>query len=320
MACRLDDVIDLIGAPLDHCGKRRGTRLGPAALRLAGLTDVLRAQGIDVADLGDLPVGNEATVRGGLRNYEPALAFLKTLKERVAASLEKGRCPLVVGGDHALAMGSVAAAFEQYGDDLAVLWIDAHADLNTPGSSPSGNLHGMPLSLLSGMASGTDGLADVQWRGLKDALARGGSLRPNRLAWLGLREVDDGEKAILRSWHGAFSSTMQDIDRGGLVATMTRLDFWLRETGAKALWVSFDVDSLDPVLAPGTGTAVRGGLTYRESHLCAELLREQLDRSDAGYRLVGLDLVETNPLFDTNNQTATTAVEWIASLFGKTIL
>lgn len=313
-------MIDLLGAPLDHCGKRRGTRLGPAALRLAGLTDVLRAQGVDVSDLGDLPVGPEATLRGGLRNFEPAHVFLAELKARVTASLAGGRRPLVVGGDHALAMGSVAGAFEHFGDALAVLWIDAHADLNTPGSSPSGNLHGMPLSLLAGQPSGTEGLADEQWRRLKQTLAPQGSLRPDRLAWLGLREVDEGERAILRSWPGAFTATMQDIDRGGLVATMTRLDLWLRETGAKALWVSFDVDSLDPVLAPGTGTAVRGGLTYRESHLCAELLREQLDRSDAGYQLAGLDLVETNPLFDTNNQTATTAVEWIASLFGKTIL
>lgn len=313
-------MIDILGAPLDLCGKRRGTRLGPAALRLAGLLEVLRAQGVEAADLGDLPVAPERTLPGGLRNFEPAIEFLSALKERVGASLASGHCPLVVGGDHALAMGSVSAALEAYGDELAVLWIDAHADLNTPGSSPSGNLHGMPLALLAGRSPGAEGVAEGQWRRLKAALSPEHDLRPDRIAWLGLREVDAGERAILATWPKCFTATMQDIDRGGLVATMTRLDLWMRETGATALWVSFDVDSLDPVLAPGTGTAVRGGLTYRESHLCAELLREQLDRADAGYRLAGLDLVETNPLFDINNQTATTAVEWIASLFGKTIL
>jgi len=313
-------VIDVLGAPLDLCGKRRGTRLGPAALRLAGLIDVLRAQGVEVEDRGDLPVGGEGTLAGGLRNFESAVAFLSLLKEHVAASLARECCPLVIGGDHALAMGSVAAALERFGSDLAVLWIDAHADLTTPATSPSGNLHGMPLALLADRPSGTSGIADEQWQRLKRTLAPQAALRPDRLAWLGLREVDEGEKSILRSWSGTFTATMQDIDRGGLVATLTRLSGWMRESGARALWVSFDVDSLDPVLAPGTGTAVRGGLTYRESHLCAELLREQLDRADAGFALAGLDLVETNPLFDTNNQTATTAVEWIASLFGKTIL
>ena len=311
-------MIDIIGAPLDLSGKRRGSRLGPAAVRLAGIVETLESVGHSVEDVGDLAYGRDRTAPGGLRNFEPVASFLSALKLRTERSFEAGRIPLVIGGEHTLSIASVAAAFERYGDDLAVLWIDAHADLNTPETSPSGNLHGMPLSLLTGLPSGTVGQMDSEWLALRAAMVGTKSMRPDRLAWLGLREVDLGEQALLRSFEGCFPATMQDVDRRGLVGTLDRFDEWMRNSGAKALWISFDVDSLDPVLAPGTGTAVRGGLTYREAHLCAELLREKLD--GGAYTLAGLDLVETNPLFDTNNQTATTAVEWIASLFGKTIL
>lgn len=311
-------MIDIIGAPLDLSGKRRGTRLGPAAVRLAGLVETLQSLAQSVEDRGDLAFGRDHTAPGGLRNFEPVATFLSELRQRTATSFDANRVPLVIGGEHTLSIGSVAAAFQKYGDDLAVLWIDAHADLNTPATSPSGNLHGMPLSLLTGLESGTQGQMDKEWRALREAMIGSKTMRPDRLAWLGLREVDTGERALLRSFQGCFPATMQDVDRRGLVGTLDRFDAWMRASGATALWISFDVDSLDPVLAPGTGTAVRGGLTYREAHLCAELLREKLD--GGAYALAGLDLVETNPLFDTNNQTATTAVEWIASLFGKTIL
>ena len=311
-------MIDIIGAPLDLSGKRRGTRLGPAAVRLAGLVETLEVLGQRVEDGGDLTFGRERTAPGGLRNFEPVASFLGALRSRTQSSLRAGRIPLLIGGEHTLSIASVAAALEHHGDRLAVLWIDAHADLNTPATSPSGNLHGMPLAVLTGQESGSEGTKEREWLALLGAIVGERRLRPDRVAWLGLRDVDPGEQALVRSFEGCFPATMQDVDRRGLVGTLDRFDAWMRQSGATALWVSFDVDSLDPVLAPGTGTAVRGGLTYREAHLCAELLREKLDGGH--YTLAGLDLVETNPLFDTNNQTATTAVEWIASLFGKTIL
>jgi arginase len=164
-----------------------------------------------------------------------------------------------------------------------------------------------------------EGRYDHDWRKLLDALGPG-RLQWNRLAWFGLREVDPAERMLIPQHPEALAITMHDIDRHGIIGELERFDTWMRAQGARHLWISFDVDSLDPILAPGTGTAVRGGLTYREAHLTAEVLCEFMGREDCPYDLVGLDLVETNPLFDTNNETAKMAVEWIASLFGKTIL
>jgi arginase len=234
--------------------------------------------------------------------------------------MEQGDFAVTLGGDHSIALGSVSAALEKGKDDLAVLWIDAHADINSPSTSPSGNLHGMPLAALMGVPSGTNGLRNDQWNRLLTEVVPKHRLSPSRIAWLGLRDVDDGERQALRTMDAGYLASMHDIDRFGVVEMMARLDRWLIDSGAKQLWVSFDVDCLDPVLAPGTGTAVRGGFSYREAHLFAELIRESLDAIDCPYRLVGLDVVETNPVLDSHNTTAVTAVEWTASLFGKTIL
>lgn len=312
-------MIDVIGVPFDLCGKRLGSRLGPAALRLAGLMGVLSDLGLENEDLGDVPVGAEDGAEG-LRNFKPYLKCLKTLKSRTIESLAKGAVPLVMGGDHSIAAGSVSGALEMFDGDLALLWIDAHADANTPGSSTSGNMHGMPIAGLQGYASGASGKADDQWNRLLSEIVPASRLHPERCAWYGLRDVDPAERDLIRRTPGDLAITMQDVDRKGVVETMRQFDSWLRNTGAKHLWISFDVDALDPILAPGTGTAVRGGLTYREAHLIAELLREFLDAPGCPYSLVGLDVVETNPLFDSNNETAKMAVEWVGSLFGKSIL
>lgn len=313
-------MIDVIGVPFDLCGKRLGSRLGPPALRLAGLEGVIKGLSIDVKDLGDLPGGTEGPKADGLRNFEPLLGTLRELKQRTLAAFERGAMPLVIGGEHSISMGSVSAALEVYDGDLALLWIDAHADINTPFSSTTGNIHGMPIAALQGIRSGYGGLIEAQWSRILTEVVPTNRLRPERCSWYGLRDVDPAERDLIRRTPGDCAITMQDIDRRGVVETMHEFDRWLRGTGAKKLWISFDVDVLDPILAPGTGTAVRGGLTYREAHLCAELLREFLDAPDCPYDLAGLDVVETNPLFDSNNETAKMAVEWIGSLFGKSIM
>ena len=313
-------MIDVIGVPFDLCGKRLGSRLGPAALRLAGLVSTLEALHVEVHDQGDLATGVECLHQDGMRNFDPLLGCVKELKARVKTALQANRIPLVLGGEHDLSLGSVSAALEIFDGHLALLWIDAHADANTPGTSSTGNLHGMPIAALQGLPSGLGGVEDIQWSKLLKEVVPGKRLRPEATSWYGLRDVDPGERNLIRQTPGDLAISMHDVDRHGVVETVAWFDKWMRNTGIKNLWISFDVDVLDPILAPGTGTAVRGGLTYREGHMLAELLREYLDAPDCPYDLVGLDLVETNPLFDTNNETAKMAVEWVGSLFGKTIM
>jgi arginase len=294
--------------------------MGPAALRLAGLAESLRQIVDRVDDAGDVAIPPIVDGGGGFSHFSTFDAVAQTLKRAVGETLDGGHTPLVLGGDHAIAVGSVAAALERFSDEIAVLWIDAHADVNTPGTSPSGNLHGMPLAALMGIPSGVTGAKDVQWRRLIEDVVPTTRLMAGRVAWLGLRDIDGEERNALLDLKPQYVATMHDVDRFGMVEVIGRFDHWMQSTGATKLWISFDVDCLDPVLAPGTGTAVRGGFSYRESHLFAELLREMLDSPLCPYGLVGLDVVETNPLLDTNNMTAVAAVEWIASLFGKTIL
>jgi len=266
--------------------------------------------GLAVEDRGDITVDLRESEGPGMRNFEPLLKAVSGLKSAVGASLADGALPVVLGGEHTLSTGSVGAALDHFGEDLAVLWIDAHADVNTPGSSTSGNIHGMPIAALWGMPSETEGDADRQWERLETAIGRT-RLRSEATAWYGLRDLDPAEIPRLKGT----GVTMHEIDRFGVEATVRRIADWHRQLGSPPMWVSFDVDALDPILAPGTGTAVRGGLTYREAHLAAELIHEMV-----GQNIVGVDLVETNPLADSRNETATMAVEWIASLFGKTIL
>ncbi|MCX7800244.1 MAG: arginase [Fimbriimonadales bacterium] len=314
-------MVRVVGAPFDLCGRAAGSRMGPAGMRLAGLLRALRSLGVEAEDLGDVPVPlPPSDTEPGFRGFRAFLEVAAALRERVAAVLAAGATPLVLGGDHSLSAGSVAGALDHFGESLAVLWIDAHADLNTPDTSPTGNLHGMPLGLLADLGDGGSSRRAEEWELARARLLPATPLAPRRIGWLGLREVDPPEAARIRRFEGSFVATMHDIDRHGVVAALDGVRRWMAETRPDALWVSFDVDVLDPVLAPGTGTAVRGGLTYREAHLVAELLHEALFREDCPARLAGLDVMETNPMLDAGNTTAVTAVEWVASLFGKTIL
>jgi arginase len=272
-----------------------------------------------VNDLGDTAIVKPSSQQLGMRNFGPLIEQLTTLKAKLKSIHNAGNLPMMLGGEHTMSVASVSASLERFDGDLAVLWIDAHADLNIPGHSPSGNMHGMPLAALCGFESGAEGVEHDQWEQLV-GLVGDHQLALERVGWIGLREVDHGERITLRDRDPGFVNTMYEFDLMGIASEMDRMDQWLRNSGAKYLHVSFDVDVMDPILAPGTGTAVRGGLTYREAQLCAELLREKLDAHDCPYRLASLDVVETNPIPDNHNETAVMAVEWVASLFGKTIL
>lgn len=313
-------MVEAIGVPFDLCGRRLGSRLGPAALRLAGLAEAFDELNVDFAWGGDIKGCSEELNDGEmLHDFEPLTQCIGELRRRTEDSLKAGHTPLVIGGDHAIAMGSVAAALNHHGDKMALLWIDAHADVNTPATSPTGNIHGMPVAALLGFESGVRTKVDSKWRKLLEVLGPA-RLKMEHMAWLGLRDLDLPERKLIRESRECLASTMYDIDRYGLIWELRRLDVWLKEHGATHLWVSFDVDAMDPMLAPGTGTAVTGGFSYREAHLIGEVLYEMLMAENCPYKLAGLDVVEINPLIDRNNETAKMAVQWVGSLFGKSIL
>jgi arginase len=219
-------------------------------------------------------------------------------------------------------MATIPAAVASTDDPIAVLWVDAHGDINTPDTSPSGNLHGMVLAAVCGMQSNSaDEILNAQWsRLLKGIAPRGKFLDPKNIVWIGLREVDSGEAERIQGIEPRNAISMHEIDRYGIGAMAQRAIEQLGQTGAKKLWVSFDADVLDPQIAPGTGTKVRGGLTYREAHLLAEILHETLRSQDSQFELVGVKVAEVNPILDQQNVTATLCVEWLCSLFGKRIL
>lgn len=292
----------ILGVPMDLGAGRRGVDMGPSAIRYARLHEVLRSLGYEVHDLGDLEVPVVETLKinggepGGLHYLEAIQSACAELSQRVEAI--EGAFPVVLGGDHSISIGSIPGL--RRGRRTGLIWIDAHADFNTPETSPSGNIHGMPLAALLGYG-------DPRLVALG---AREPRLRLEDVVLLGVRSVDPGERILLRE-AGVTVYTMKEIDRMGLptvaanvVAQMERVE---------QVHVSFDADVLDPSVAPGVGTPVPGGLTYREAHLLMELL------SDAGI-VTSLDLVEVNPILDEKNRTAEIVVELAASLMGKKIL
>ncbi len=309
-------MIEIHGAPFDLGGARQGSRLGPDALRLAGIISSLsQVVSSEVHDLGNLQVNLNAEDGPGIPFAKPTGEVIVQLKKRTQEILARGNFPIMLGGEHSLSAGPVSALLDHYGDELGILWIDAHGDLNTPDVSPSMNIHGMPLALLCGFASGMDGVVDSDWNSLQSNLLEK-RLDIANVCWFGLRDIDQGERARAKS---GFPMTMHEIDRHGVLGTWEKIDAYFKSRGCKYLYISLDVDAMDPILAPGTGTAVRGGLTYREAHFLAELIHASLQTEDS-YQLVGLDVVEVSPIHDYNNQTATVAAEWVASLFGKSIL
>ena len=297
--------VNLIGAPTDVGASTRGAGMGPDALRVAGLVEVLRANGLQVVDSGNLagPPNPWDTTRGGLRHLDQVVAWNRSVFSSVADVLADGHIPLLMGGDHCLAIGSISAIARhcrQNGKLLRVIWLDAHSDVNTAASSPSGNLHGMPVACLLG-----HGVPELTgWSGEPHALTAGD------IDFIGIRSVDAQEKQAIRQL-GLQVFDMRHIDEHGMRNTMTEALHGVDEN--THLHVSFDLDCLDPVDAPGVGTGVRGGPTYREMQLCMEMI------ADTG-QLASLDVVEINPALDVRNRTAELAVEFIASLFGASTL
>lgn len=292
--------IAILGVPMDLGAGRRGVDMGPSALRYAQLAESLRALGHDVTDLGNVNVPVVETIhRNGTNPHylEQIRGACQEAAERLQA-LEAGVMPIAIGGDHSMSMGTVAGAAR--GERIGLVWVDAHTDFNTPETSPSGNIHGMPVASLVGL--GDEQLVNIGGVGAK--------IRPQDIVMIGIRSVDRGERELLRH-QGATVYTMKEVDTLGMARIAGETLEKLR--GVDRIHVSFDADSLDPSIAPGVGTPVPGGLSYREAHLLMELL------SDSG-KIGSLDLVEVNPVLDRENMTAKVMVEMACSLLGKRIL
>ena len=298
-------LIHLIGAPTDIGAGTRGASMGPEAMRVAGLAEALRARGLSVVDDGNLsgPPNPWLPPRDGYRHLPETLAWNAAVFEAVSQALNAGEFPLLLGGDHCLAIGSItaiAAHCRRQKKQLRVLWLDAHADFNTSAITPSGNIHGMPVATLFGFgASALVNLADPA-----------PALKNSEIIQIGIRSVDEAEKRFVHE-HGLEVFDMRSIDELGMRVVMQQALHGVNEN--THLHVSFDVDFLDPAIAPGVGTTVAGGPTYREAQLCMEMI------SDTG-RLCSLDVMELNPALDEKNRTATLAVDLIESLFGKSTL
>ena len=301
----MSHTVCLIGAPTDVGASVRGAGMGPDALRVAGLAQALHGQRFDVVDRGNLagPPNPWQEPANGVRHLDEVVAWNWAVYGAVEQALAQGQFPLLMGGDHCLAIGSISAVARHCraaGKQLRVVWLDAHSDVNTESSSPTGNLHGMPVSCLLGHGP----KALVGWSGQPAAIT------PEQVDFIGIRSVDADEKQAIRSL-GLSVYDMRHIDEHGMRHTMTEV---LQAVDDNThLHVSFDLDCLDPMEAPGVGTGVRGGPTYREMQLCMEMI------ADTG-RLGSLDVVEINPALDVRNRTAELAVEFIQSLFGASTL
>ena len=297
--------ISLIGAPTDIGAGARGASMGPEALRVAGIQTILEAHGLTVHDLGNLagPANPWLPPTDGYRHLAEVVAWNRAVHEAMYGELQRARLPILLGGDHCLGIGSISAVARHCrdaGKKLRVLWLDAHADFNTSTLTPSGNIHGMPVACLCG-------------HGPRELIEIGGTvpaINPKVVRQIGIRSVDAGEKRFVHEV-GLEVFDMRYIDEMGMRHTM---ELALATLDANThLHVSFDVDFLDPDIAPGVGTTVPGGPTYREAQLCMEMI------ADTG-RLASLDVMELNPALDVRNKTAELAVDLIESLFGKSTL
>lgn len=297
--------ISLIGAPTDIGAGHRGASMGPEALRVAGLEGALRARGFSVLDTGNLqgPVNPWMPPDFGYRHLEQVKAWNEAVYAAVYAELYVDRLPILLGGDHCLAIGSISAVARhahERGKKLKVLWLDAHADFNTSQITPSGNVHGMPVACLFGM--GPPALTELGGPAPR--------LKKHEIAQIGIRSVDSGEKRLVHD-HGLDIYDMRYIDEVGVKRALEEALEGVDES--THLHVSFDVDFLDPSIAPGVGTTVQGGPDYREAQLVMEMI------ADSGL-MASLDIVELNPAYDVRNQTALLVVDLVESLFGKSTL
>ena len=289
--------IDIIGAPSTFGQRKLGVDLGPTAIRYAGLISRLKQLDLDVYDKGDIKVPavnieKFHSEQKGLRNYDEIIDVNQKLNKEVSASIENNRFPLVLGGDHSIAVGSVSA--------ISKHWYDAHGDLNIPEESPSGNIHGMPLRILTG-------------EGPKELLELNSNvIKPENIVLIGMRDLDKGERQFIKD-HNIKTFTMSDIDKLGIKEVIENTIEYLKSRNVDGVHLSLDVDALDPLETPGTGTRVLGGLSYRESHFALELLHQS-------HLISSMDLVEVNPLIDSNNHTAEQAVSLVGTFFGETLL
>jgi arginase len=285
--------VDIVGVPMDLGASRRGVDMGPSAVRYAKLHAKLERLGIEfIVDHGNLhvPIRESAALDDSTAKYLRVIQEVcAQLSEVVEGAVREGGMPVILGGDHSIAMGTLAGLGRAYGKPPGLVWIDAHADINSPQSSHSGNVHGMPL-----------------WFALKNGLAEA-----ERSVQIGLRDVDPGEKRLLREL-GVKAFSMTDVDKLGMMRVMEEAQKVAGSDG-RAIHVSFDMDGIDPSEAPGTGTPVKGGLSFREAHLIMEMLHES-------GRLGSIEMVEINPILDRRNQTAVLAVDLICSGLGKSIL
>jgi arginase len=299
--------VHIIGVPMDLGSGRRGVDMGPSAIRIAGVSERLKELGNKVVDEGDIDIKNMEEIRVGdtkARYLKEIARASKILSRKVERIIGKGHFPLVLGGDHSIAVGvisGIANHARRKRRKTGVLWIDAHGDMNTPATSPSGNVHGMPLASVLGL-------------GPKDLTGIGGSFRkvdPANVALVAVRSLDEGEREHI-ALTGAHIYTMSDIDRQGIHRVMKKALARVTD-GTDYVHVSLDLDAVDPTVTPGVGTPVKGGLDYREAHLIMELLFD-------AHVMTSLDIVEVNPILDEQNTSAEFAVELVQSAFGKKIL
>lgn len=303
--------IRIIGVPSDLGASRRGVDMGPSALRVANVGPRLTQLGYDVEDVGNIPVAVRESIalpkpktEGKIKYLKEIVEASKALKEQTYQSLKDGRIPLVLGGDHSLAIGSIAGITKFYSENkkkIGLIWLDAHGDINTPETSLSGNIHGMPLA--HALGAGNDELLAV--------CEKTPMVDPSHTVLIGIRDLDPGERNAIREM-GVRAFTMRDVDEMGM-RNVVQEAIRIASNGTAGFHLSFDVDCMDPSVAPGVGTAVRGGATYREGHLAMEILH------DSG-KMLSMDITEVNPVLDTSNQTADLAVEIALSAFGKRIL
>ena len=299
--------VAIIGAALDLGAGRRGVDMGPSALRVANLNARIESLGVTVEDLGNVSVEQPESAHPGRKNaryLEQIAATCQELAERVESAADRGLFPLVLGGDHSVAVGTVSGmsqSLRKKNEKLGVIWLDAHSDMNTPQTSPSGNVHGMPLACLVGYGP----------KELTDLYGYAPKVDSKNVALVGIRDVDMTEREVVRR-SGVSVYTMRDVDERGM-RTVMREAILRASDGTSGIHISLDMDGVDPDEAPGVGTPVRGGFSYREAHLAMEIL------SDSGL-VRSMEIVEVNPILDTANRTANLGVELVMSALGKRIL
>ncbi|MDW4421514.1 arginase [Staphylococcus saprophyticus] len=301
----MNKTVEIIGAPSTFGQRKLGVNLGPDAIRYAGIVARIEAIGLTVKDFGNINVpelnlNKFNSEQQGLRNLEEIIETSETLSQSVSNSISNNHFPLILGGDHSIAIGSISGVSKHY-ENLGVIWYDAHGDLNIPEESPSGNIHGMPLRILAG--DGDDKLVNIANYAPK--------VKPENIVLIGMRDLDVGERQYIKD-NNIKTYTMAEVDRYGIKQVIKETIDYLKEK-TDGIHLSLDVDALDPVETPGTGTRVLGGLTYRESHFALEFLHNS-------NLVTSMDLVEVNPLIDHNNDTAEQAVGLVGSFFGETLL